>query len=152
MPPTGIDLPQLPIAALRARLDEALGRGAGTIVVFTCAHAPVPSIGAEAGVAPIEAECIAMIPPAFVEYALRAGVGGVVLAGCREGDCEHRLGDRWALERIGRQRDPVLRQVVPRARVRVALAGSDASHVLATIRSLRRHSVDGRQGGPDGRE
>ncbi len=58
-----------------------------------------------------------MVPPAFMQYALRRGASDVVLAGCPEGDCEHRLGDRWMRERIAGLRAPALRSLVPRDRV-----------------------------------
>ena len=39
--------------------------------------------------------CAAQLPPSFVEYALRAGADGVLVTGCRDGDCAYRLGNRW---------------------------------------------------------
>lgn len=131
---SGIDMPALPVDRLRRALDHALDRAAHPVVVFACAPAANP--GAKEGsahVARIDVECAAMVPPAFVEYALRAGAAGVVVAGCRAGDCEFRLGDRWTEERVAGGRDPVLRHVVPRDRVRIAWCGSDAA-------ALERHA------------
>jgi coenzyme F420-reducing hydrogenase delta subunit len=61
-----------------------------------------------------------MLPPAAIDYALRsAGFDGVLIAGCSSGDCQHRYGDRWTLERIQRERPPMLRERVPRERLAV---------------------------------
>jgi ferredoxin len=108
---SGIDLPQRPVSALRAELDRALEAGPGAEVVFACA--PMARRGA------IEVECAAMVPPAFVQYALRGGAARVTFATCREGDCEHRLGDRWLRERLAGTRAPALRASVPRDQVQV---------------------------------
>lgn len=109
---SGIDLPGHTVADLRAELDRALASGGGGPIVFACAPAGPPP-GA------IVVECVAMVPPAFVQYALRRGASDVILAGCPEGDCEHRLGDRWTRERFAGLRPPALRASVPRDRVRL---------------------------------
>jgi len=115
---SGIDLPQRTVATLRAELDRVLEGDTSPLVVFACTPG-----GLADGAIPVE--CAAMVPPAFVQYALRHGARGVVIAGCREGDCEHRLGDRWIGERFAGARAPALRESVPRDRVRVVFCGSD---------------------------
>ena len=47
---------------------------------------------AGADVASLSLICTGMLPPSFVEYALRGGAAGVLVTGCREGGCEFRLG------------------------------------------------------------
>ena len=113
---SGIDLPQHPVATLRAELDRALEARPGAAIVFACAPAS-PGRGA------IEVECAAMVPPAFVQYALRRGAKRVDFTACREGDCEHRLGDRWLRERLAGSRPPALRASVPRERIRLVPPG-----------------------------
>jgi hypothetical protein len=49
-----------------------------------------------------------MLPPAFIEYALRNGAKRVKAIGC-EGECAYRLGMDLAEERFGRKRLPRLR-------------------------------------------
>jgi hypothetical protein len=61
-----------------------------------------------------------MLPPAFVEYALRGGADGVLVATCRPGGCDFRLGDRWTRERLLGEREPHLRRTVPRSRLQLA--------------------------------
>jgi hypothetical protein len=58
--------------------------------------------------------CTGLLPPSFVEYALRSGADGVLVTGCREGSCAYRFGTRWTEERLTRQREPHLRPTVPR--------------------------------------
>lgn len=127
---SGIDLPQRTVATLRDQLDGVLAAGGSPVVVFACGPGRV-----EAGAIPVE--CAAMVPPAFVQYALRHGARGVVVAGCREGDCEHRLGDRWMQERFAGLRAPALREAVPRDRVRVVFCGSDRELLERAIEEIR---------------
>jgi quinol-cytochrome oxidoreductase complex cytochrome b subunit/coenzyme F420-reducing hydrogenase delta subunit/NAD-dependent dihydropyrimidine dehydrogenase PreA subunit len=137
----GIDMPQAPVHALRAELESALAKlvarpadGAPRLIVFGC----VASSGgadlrrvADARTATLSMLCAAQLPPSFVEYALRAGADGVLVTGCRDGDCGFRLGNRWVGERLGGEREPHLRAAVPRDRVRVAWAGHGGEAALA---------------------
>jgi quinol-cytochrome oxidoreductase complex cytochrome b subunit/coenzyme F420-reducing hydrogenase delta subunit/Pyruvate/2-oxoacid:ferredoxin oxidoreductase delta subunit len=145
---TGIDLPHAPIDTLRNALEAALSRFAARpagaiarIVVFAC-----PSERGGASVRAIEDSntavlallCAAQLPPSFVEYALRAGADGVMLAGCRDGDCAFRLGKRWTTERLTGTREPHLRATVPGDRVRLAWIGVDEPAAVArAVEGLR---------------
>jgi coenzyme F420-reducing hydrogenase delta subunit len=81
-------------------------------VVVGCDHgAQVRSLARQDTVS-LSLPCIANLPPAFVEYALRSGASGVVIAGCRSGGCEFRLGQRWMAERLAGEREPHLREEV----------------------------------------
>jgi len=148
---TGIDLPQAPIDDLRERLEAALGRfaahpscGEPRIVAFACT--PEPG-GADlhaldnASTATFSLLCAAQLPPSFVEYALRAGADGILVAGCRTGDCAFRLGDRWTEERLAATREPHLRASVPRDRIRIAWCGVDDAHTLARALEALRGSL-----------
>ena len=42
---------------------------------------------------------------------------GVVITGCREGECAFRFGPRWTEARLAGERDPRLRERVPRERI-----------------------------------
>ena len=112
---TGIDMPQLSVQALRLRLQQGLAASSAErpIVVFGCDHgAPVQAL-AGADVVPLNLLCTGMLPPAFVDYALRDGAAGVLVSGCSEGSCEFRLGQRWTAERLAGTREPHLRGSVP---------------------------------------
>ena len=152
---TGIDMPQAPIDALRAELEVALAQlaaspavpGRPPIVVFGCRSehggadlAPV----ADAYTATLSMLCAAQLPPSFVEYALRAGAGGVLVTGCRDGDCLFRLGNRWTRERFAGTREPHLRAAVPRDRVRIAFAGRGGeARLFARLAEFRADLAEG---------
>ncbi len=128
---TGIDMPQAPIGALRARLSSALENltGATRLIVFGCEYGARSSLNASASVAVLPLLCAGQLPPAFIEYALRHGSDGVLIAACPEGDCEFRLGTRWTAERIAGLREPRLRANAARERVRLidAATGEEAA-------------------------
>ena len=71
-----------------------------------------------------------MWPPSFVEYALRSGIDGVLVSGCRDGDCAYRLGTRWVEARVRGHREPHLRPNVPRQRVCIAWCGRSDGDAL----------------------
>lgn len=132
---TGIDMPQLTVNALRAELEKKLAglTGDTRIVVFGCDHgAPVDRVAAP-DTAVMSLICAGMLPPSFVEYALRTGADGVVVANCREGGCEYRLGERWTTERLERQREPKLREKVPAPRLEIAFVSANDSAQLDCV-------------------
>lgn len=129
---SGIDLPGLPVDALRAEVDAAMRRpeAAGALLVFTCQRGAGLGPRPPAGVIAFGLPCAAMLPPSFIEYGLRAGAAGVVVAACPEGDCEYRFGVRWTDERITGAREPRLRGGVDRARVAVLHAAREERAAL----------------------
>jgi coenzyme F420-reducing hydrogenase delta subunit len=132
-------MPATPIAQLRHELQNKMAAlsGPSKIVVFSCRQAGNCAPLANAATAVVELECTAMLPPSFLEYALRMGAAGAVVAGCREADCEFRLGDQWVKERIRGTREPYLRTSVPRERIALSWSGRDMLDVAATIAALR---------------
>ena len=136
---SGIEMPATPIAQLRQELQSKMAAlsGPSKIVVFSCHQSGNCDPLADAATAVIELECAAMLPPSFLEYALRMGATGTVIAGCREADCEFRLGDQWVKERIDGAREPYLRTSVPRERIALSWSGRDMLDVAATIAALR---------------
>ena len=130
---TGIDMPQLPIGALRSRLQQAIEALTGPVpmVVFGCDRGASVAPLAGAATATLRLPCIGLLPPSFVEYALRSGVAGVMVAGCGEGDCEFRFGTQWTAARFAGTREPHLRGNVDPVRVRLALASVGDERSLA---------------------
>ena len=130
----GIDLPELPIATLREQAIEAaaaLDGPAPRILVFGCRHGVrldrIPATGTGMMTLP----CIGHLPPSFIDFLITRGqVDGVLLTGCRVGDCHYRLGIEWTEQRIGGQRDPYLRPRVPRERVTWTWSGVDGERRL----------------------
>jgi ferredoxin/coenzyme F420-reducing hydrogenase delta subunit len=137
---TGIDMPQLPVDGLRQRLRAALEatHAAQPIVIFGCDHAAdVTRVRADS-VCAFSLLCAGQLPPSFVEYALRDGAFGVVVAACREGGCEFRFGERWTAERMHGKREPHLRVSVDRGRVELVFAGrGDETLIAQAIVRLR---------------
>ena len=145
---SGIDLPQKPIGAARATLDRELARigassraaqaGAPRIVVVGCDESIDVVALRSPDTAALTLLCAAQLPSSFVEYALRSGADGVLVTGCREGDCTWRLGQRWVIERFAGERAPRLRSGVPRERVRVAWSGpQDRPRLLHALDAFR---------------
>jgi ferredoxin len=134
---SGIEMPQLAMDILRTRLRAALA-GRARYVVFGCDCGA--QLGALAGKDAVvfRLPCLGMLPPAFIDYALRRGANGVLVSVCLEGDCAYRLGARWTAQRIRQEREPRLRRSVPRERVRIIEAGRNTPQfVLAELNALR---------------
>jgi ferredoxin len=117
---SGIELPQVPLAALRDELKASCASLAGNdrLVIFACAHAGEIDDDLRRNSVVARMPCIGMLPPSFIDFAFaRRLADGVVLAGCPANACRERLGQRWTEERIAALRDPWLRARVPRGRI-----------------------------------
>jgi coenzyme F420-reducing hydrogenase delta subunit len=147
---TGIDMPQQPIDAVRARLERALSQltGERPVVLFGCDHGAAVAGCAGPDVAVFSLLCIGMLPPSFIEYALRHGADGVLIATCRRGECAYRLGNRWLDERLAGGREPRLRPSVARERVRLAEAGLGEEAALASALAAFRVALVGMRPNP----
>lgn len=139
---TGIDLPDLGVGLLRDELQADLEahRGAAPIVVFRCAHAAAPAAAPD--LVPIALPCAAMLPPAFVEYALRGGARGVAVVACPPDDCEYRFGAQWTARRLAGEREPRLRGAAPRERIRLVEAAREDLIPLQAKLARFRHDLD----------
>jgi coenzyme F420-reducing hydrogenase delta subunit len=136
-------LAQQPATVTHSTIDDtAPPSAAGTdarevvprIVAFGCRPehgGPDLAALADEHTATVTLLCAAQLPPSFVEFALRAGADGVLVTGCRDGECTFRLGNRWTDERLAGVRAPRLRAAVPRGRVRVAWNGRGGHAQLA---------------------
>jgi len=139
---TGIDMPQQPIGALREEMERKIAALTGPvrIAVFGCACAADARRLESPDTAVLNLMCTGLLPPSFVEYALRGGADGVFVTGCREGSCAYRFGTRWTEERLTRRREPHLRPTVPEERLRLAWADShEMSHLKAALADFREH-------------
>ena len=138
---SGLELPELSTALLRAQTDRALAtlHGRPRVVVFGCDRGfDVHAIRSKT-VATVSLPCIGMLPPTFIDYALRNSLAdGVLVTGCREGDCHFRLGIQWIEQRLARERAPYLRQRVPEERLELCWADApDQDRLSAGLASLR---------------
>jgi coenzyme F420-reducing hydrogenase delta subunit/ferredoxin len=117
----GIQLPHRTISELRERVMAPMNVVAGDprVMIFACDQGSAQLLDDETdGVRVIKLPCVGMLPPSFVDFALsRRFADGVMLAGCAENDCFHRLGNEWTMQRMARERDPHLRRRVAEERV-----------------------------------
>jgi ferredoxin len=124
----GIELPAYPIAALRDRTKAAATANSARprVIVYACEHAGAESLHGDHSTI-ITMPCVAMLPPAFIDFALSRDLAdGVLLAGCAERACYFRLGNDWAGQRMAGERDPYLRQRVPRERLAISWLPGDS--------------------------
>ncbi len=131
---TGIDLPSLAVETLRAQLAAKLEAARAALapaqptVVFRCAEAAAAPAAPD--VVAVDLVCAGMLPPSFVEFALRNGAGTVVVASCPPEDCAYRFGARWIEERVRGEREPRMRGAVERDRVHLVFAAREDGGVL----------------------
>jgi coenzyme F420-reducing hydrogenase delta subunit/ferredoxin len=138
---TGIDMPQMPVGERRRALERGLAQldGQNGIVVFGCDQGANVASLAGKDLASFSLICTGMLPPSFVEYALRGGAAGVLVTGCREGGCAFRLGNRWTGERLTGMREPHLRASPSGNALRVAWADhGEESELAVVLDDLRR--------------
>lgn len=124
---SGIEMPSLQMSGLRTALMNCIAmlEGDVRVLVVGCDNAANVEALRSQSVAVFSLPCIAMLPPSFIEYALREGrVDGVFITGCRDGDCLHRLGVAWTDERLTAVREPRLRSRVERVRIKEYWAAS----------------------------
>ncbi len=137
----GIQLPGLPVSGLRDRCLELTKTLEGTdrIMVLGCEHGVAVDDLVDDSTAVIRIPCAGMLPPAFLDFLIsRRLVDGIVMTGCRMGDCHFRRGIEWTEQRIAEKRDPYLRERVPRERIVRCWAGIDRrGHLHKAIESLR---------------
>ena len=139
---TGIDMPSSPVGALRTQLRQGLAdlQAPHKIVVFGCDRGARVEALAAPDVAAFSLMCTGMLPPSFVEYALRDGAAAVLVSGCRAAGCEFRLGQRWTAQRLAGAREPHLRASVPRDRlVTVWADAGDEASLHAALARVRRN-------------
>ncbi len=147
---TGIDIPSQPIDGLRRALRDKIA-GLDTplrFVVFGCEPGVPEIFSGQNDVTVLSLVCLGQLPPAFVEFALRDGADGVMVAMCPESGCAYRLGERWTELRLTGDRPPWLRESVDRSRIEVAECARhdvDAWHAaLSRLRERVKHSRSGR--------
>jgi ferredoxin/coenzyme F420-reducing hydrogenase delta subunit len=135
----GIELPELAVVRLRDAVAASRTPAGGPprILTVQCRHtAPLPRASRDAVV---QVPCVGMLPPSFIDFVLSRGhAEGVLIAGCRSGECHFRLGDRYTEERIEGRRNPQLRIKVPRGRIGWSWRGtSETGGRAADLAALR---------------
>jgi coenzyme F420-reducing hydrogenase delta subunit len=115
--------------------------GPKDVVVIACAR----GAGRLAAQAEVEGArifsviCIGNLHTSVIEFLLRAGTGGVLIASCPPRDCWSREGPRWLEERVYHGREAELRDSVDRRRIRIVYAGEGERRVvLSALAEFRR--------------
>ncbi len=151
---TGIDMPQYSANEMRSRTDAAMSRltGDNRILVFGCDNALDVSTMETPDIAVVSVFCAGMLPATLVEYALKKGVDGVFVTGCRTGDCYFRYGNVWMDKRFEGSRKPRLRAGADRQRILVCRGAetdgrkirqslADFSKTIADLKNQRPESA-----------
>lgn len=136
----GIDMPDLPVMELRRTVTTRLAAltGQPKLLLFGCAHGADVNQLTDHATAAIVLPCSGMLPPSFIEFALKQGAAGVLVAGCRENDCYYRLGNTLIGQRLARKRDPHLPKRIQADQVRrVPASPREFDQLADSCRSFR---------------
>ena len=101
------------------------GQGLNDVVVIGCDWS-----AANARADAFNVGCAGALHTSTIEYFVRAGVGGVLIATCPERDCRAREGPKWLHERVYNEREAELQERVDRRRVRIVAVGGGERALL----------------------
>ena len=143
----GIELPDRTIGELREQLLLPWSQQANgpRVLLFACDHSNAERLAGDS-VRVVKLPCAGMLPPSFVDFALSRDLAdGVMISGCAENDCFHRLGNEWTMLRMQRQAGPSAQAACAPGETRpgmAAAAGSSASgeqapHVQRAVAMIR---------------
>jgi coenzyme F420-reducing hydrogenase delta subunit/ferredoxin len=115
----------------------------GTDVVLVACSLGAGDLGADgrfAGTAVYPVECAGSLHTSVVEYLVRAGAGGVMVAACSARDCWNREGPKWAAQRLFAGREADLKDRVDRRRLRYIQTGAGGRReIAAALAEFRGH-------------
>jgi ferredoxin len=113
------------IAEVRSFIGER-SPGAGDVVLVACARGAgeVGAMDTFQGAMVYPVDCIGTLHSSVVEFLIRGGAGGVLVAACPDRDCWNREGTKWARERLFHGREAELQERVDRDRVEFCVAGA----------------------------
>ncbi len=101
---------------------ERVSPGRDDVVIVGCSNAAVREREDIDGAPILPVSCVGSLHTSVVEYLVRAGAGGVMIAACPPRDCWNREGVTWLEERLYNQREAELKDRVDRRRLRVVYA------------------------------
>jgi ferredoxin/coenzyme F420-reducing hydrogenase delta subunit len=109
------------LAETRAFLAEHRPQ-ASDVVIVGCSWSGARAEAERSGAKFLSVPCIGAMHSSTVEFLLRGGAGGVLVAGCPEHDGRTREGVTWTEERLFQGRIPELKTRVDRRRIRLVQA------------------------------
>jgi ferredoxin len=109
------------------------------VVLVACFNGAAGRDGGTFGGAPVfNVSCGGSLHTSVIEYLVRGGAGGVMVAVCPPRDCWNREGVTWLEERVYNQREAELKDRVDRRRLRIAYAGEgEARRLMAELEIFR---------------
>ncbi len=125
------------LAAVKAFIAEER-LSADHVVVVGCEHSAAGRLAHSPRAPVFPVPCVGAVHTSVLEYLVRAGAGGVLVAACPGRDCPNREGVKWLLERVYGQREAELKERVDRRRLRVVqLSELEAAALQGEITSFR---------------
>lgn len=95
--------------------------GSHDVVLISCTRSAVGSAEFE-GSPVLPVTCAGNLHTSVIEYLIRSGAGGVLVAACPPRDCWSREGPKWLEQRVYHDREAELQERVDRRRVRLLFA------------------------------
>jgi ferredoxin/coenzyme F420-reducing hydrogenase delta subunit len=89
------------------------------VVIVGCTWSAADAAAAAYGARLLTVPCVGAMHSSTVEFLLRGGAGGVLVAGCAEHDARTREGMTWTTQRLFDGRPADLKQRVDRSRIRL---------------------------------
>jgi ferredoxin/coenzyme F420-reducing hydrogenase delta subunit len=93
--------------------------GPSDVVVVGCSWSAAGDMARQSGARLLQVPCIGTMHSSTVEFLLRGGAGGVLVAGCAEHDGRTREGVTWTEQRLFHGRRAELKERVERRRIRL---------------------------------
>jgi coenzyme F420-reducing hydrogenase delta subunit/Pyruvate/2-oxoacid:ferredoxin oxidoreductase delta subunit len=115
--------------------------GPEDVVVIGCGRGVVGRATHVDGAAIYPVTCAGNLHTSVVEYMVRAGAGGVLIAACPERDCWNREGARWLEQRLFHDREAELKARVDRRRVRLVHGAAGETRQLSAYLARFRDQV-----------
>jgi coenzyme F420-reducing hydrogenase delta subunit/NAD-dependent dihydropyrimidine dehydrogenase PreA subunit len=128
------------LADVRAFIERE-APGSTDVVVIGCDRGAVGRVAAVNDASVMAVTCAGNLHTSVVEYLVRAGAGGVLIAACPERDCWSREGPRWLEERLYHDREAELQARVDRRRVRLVHGASGEQAALGAAIARFRDDV-----------
>ncbi len=112
--------------------------GPRDVVILSCRQGAVGAAETFEGAHVYPLNCSGNLHSSVVEYFVRSGAGGVLVAACPPRDCWNREGPVWTEQRLYHDREAELQPRVDKARVRMVHAGeAERSVVRAALAEFR---------------
>ena len=111
----------------------------GRVVLVACSRGAGGAVGPSLDGSPLyPVSCSGNLHTSVVEYLVRAGASGVLIASCPPRDCWNREGSRWLEQRLYHEREAELQERVDRRRVRLCWAGeAEGRQLLDALHEFR---------------